>query len=79
MRQYAHQDLTYTAYDKGEEGKGKQKNCRTDHAGPKRRNRSHEGKGVTSLSGLVWEGENSRRKKKQKGNTKRLRAFPPVS
>ena len=73
---------TCTAYGKAaaEESKGKQKNGTTVRASPKRRNRSQEGKIVTIISvGLPREADNSRRKTTQEGNTKTLRAFPPVS
>ena len=86
MRQYASQKFTYsTAYGKAEEGMGKlKKNGRTVRAGPKRRNKSQEGKRVTGIStgvsaGLLREGGNSRRKRTQEKDTKTSRAFPPVS
>ena len=57
VSQYAHQEPTYTAYGKAEEGKS-----------------------VASISaGLLREGESSRRKRTQKGNTKTLRVSSLVS
>ena len=50
VRHYAYQELTYTAYGKAKEGKGKHKNGATVRAGPKRRNRSREGKSFKRTS-----------------------------
>ena len=74
VRLYAYQELTYTAYGKAEEVKGKQKKNQQPSALALKRNRSQEEKSITSISaGLIREGEDGRGNRTQETRDRKVR------